>query len=93
MTINLRPEQQRVVDLAVQSGAYQTPGEVPPAIDCFHHDVALKGVLQRRGNAIIEQNEHQRCQQKAAQEGARQDFAPRIRAPLPPVRVLRETTP
>ena len=28
MTIDLKPEQQRVIDLAIQSGAYQNPGEV-----------------------------------------------------------------
>jgi hypothetical protein len=28
MSINLKPEQQRVIDLAVQSGAYQNPGGV-----------------------------------------------------------------
>ena len=28
MTIDLKPEQQRVIDLAVQSGAYRNPGEV-----------------------------------------------------------------
>lgn len=28
MTIDLKPEQQRVIDLAVQSGAYKSPGEV-----------------------------------------------------------------
>jgi Arc/MetJ-type ribon-helix-helix transcriptional regulator len=28
MTIDLKPEQQRVLDLAVQSGAYRNPGEV-----------------------------------------------------------------
>jgi Arc/MetJ-type ribon-helix-helix transcriptional regulator len=28
LTIDLKPEQQRVIDLAVQSGAYQNPGEV-----------------------------------------------------------------
>jgi Arc/MetJ-type ribon-helix-helix transcriptional regulator len=28
MSIDLKPEQQRVIDLAVQSGAYQNPGEV-----------------------------------------------------------------
>lgn len=28
MTIDLKPEQQRVIDLAVQSGAYRDPGEV-----------------------------------------------------------------
>jgi len=28
MTIDLKPEQQRVIDLAVQSGAYLDPGEV-----------------------------------------------------------------
>jgi len=28
VAIDLKPEQQRVIDLAVQSGAYQNPGEV-----------------------------------------------------------------
>jgi Arc/MetJ-type ribon-helix-helix transcriptional regulator len=28
MVIELKPEQQRVVDLAIESGAYQNPGEV-----------------------------------------------------------------
>ena len=28
MPIDLKPEQQRMIDLAVQSGAYQNPGEV-----------------------------------------------------------------
>jgi antitoxin ParD1/3/4 len=28
MTINLKPEQQRLIDLAVQSGAYQSANEV-----------------------------------------------------------------
>jgi len=28
MPIDLKPEQQRVIDLAMRSGAYQTPGEV-----------------------------------------------------------------
>jgi len=28
VTIDLKPEQQRVIDLAVQSGAYENPGEV-----------------------------------------------------------------
>ena len=28
MTIDLKPEQQRVIDLAVQSGAYMNPSEV-----------------------------------------------------------------
>jgi Arc/MetJ-type ribon-helix-helix transcriptional regulator len=28
MTIDLKPEQQRAIDLAVRSGAYQNPGEV-----------------------------------------------------------------
>ena len=28
MVIDLKPEQQRVIDLAVESGAYQNPGEV-----------------------------------------------------------------
>ena len=28
MTIELKPEQQRTIDLAIQSGAYHNPGEV-----------------------------------------------------------------
>lgn len=28
MTINLKPEQQRVIDMAAQSGAYKDPSEV-----------------------------------------------------------------
>jgi antitoxin ParD1/3/4 len=28
MTIDLKPEQERVIDLAIQSGAYQSAGEV-----------------------------------------------------------------
>jgi predicted transcriptional regulator len=28
VTIDLKPEQQRVIELAVRSGAYQSPGEV-----------------------------------------------------------------
>ena len=28
MTIDLKPEQQRIIDLAVQSGAYQSANEV-----------------------------------------------------------------
>jgi Arc/MetJ-type ribon-helix-helix transcriptional regulator len=28
VTIDLKPEQQRVIDLAVRSGAYENPGEV-----------------------------------------------------------------
>jgi Arc/MetJ-type ribon-helix-helix transcriptional regulator len=28
MSIDLKPEQQRVIDLAVQSGAYRNPGDV-----------------------------------------------------------------
>lgn len=28
MMIDLKPEQQRVIELAVRSGAYQNPGEV-----------------------------------------------------------------
>lgn len=28
MTIDLKPEQQRVIDLAIQSGAYRNPAEV-----------------------------------------------------------------
>jgi hypothetical protein len=28
MTIDLKPKQQRVIDLAVKSGAYRNPGEV-----------------------------------------------------------------
>jgi hypothetical protein len=64
-----------------------------PAIDCFHHGVAFKGMSQRRGDAVIEQNEHQLCQQEAAQEGARRDSAPQIRARPESALALRGTSP
>ena len=41
MSIDLKPEQQRVIDLAIQSGAYRNPAEVldacKPSVDGRDH--------------------------------------------------------
>ena len=51
MTIHLKPEQQRVIDLAVQSGAYQNPGEVlDQAIEIIREQLQLE-------NWLVEQRE------------------------------------
>ena len=42
MVIDLKPEQQRVIDFAVESGAYQSPGEVlDQAFDIIREQLAL----------------------------------------------------
>ena len=50
MTIDLKPEQQRVIDLAVQSGAYQSAGEVlDQAFEIIREQLDLEGwMLERR---------------------------------------------
>jgi predicted transcriptional regulator len=41
MVIDLKPEQQRVIDFAVESGAYQSPGEVlDQAFDIIREQLA-----------------------------------------------------
>jgi predicted transcriptional regulator len=43
MVINLKPEQQRVIDLAVGSGAYNDPGEVlDQAFEIIREQLALQ---------------------------------------------------
>jgi antitoxin ParD1/3/4 len=50
MTIELKPEQQRVIDLAVRSGAYQNPGEVlDQAFEIIREQLELEDwMLQQR---------------------------------------------
>jgi hypothetical protein len=59
MAIDLKPEQQRVIDLAVGSGAYQNPGEVlDQALEIIREQLELEDwMLEQRAsvNAHIEQ--------------------------------------
>jgi Arc/MetJ-type ribon-helix-helix transcriptional regulator len=50
MTIDLKPEQQRVIDLAVRSGAYQNPSEVlDQAFEIIREQLDLEDwMLERR---------------------------------------------
>lgn len=51
MAIDLKPEQQRVIDLAVGSGAYQSPDEViDQALEIIREQLAL-------GDWMLEQRE------------------------------------
>jgi Arc/MetJ-type ribon-helix-helix transcriptional regulator len=44
MTIDLKPKQQRVIDLAVKSGAYRNPGEVlDQAFEIIREQLDLQG--------------------------------------------------
>ena len=53
MVIDLKPEQQRVIDLAVGSGAYQNPGEViDQAIEIIREQLDLKDWMLERREAI-----------------------------------------
>jgi Arc/MetJ-type ribon-helix-helix transcriptional regulator len=54
MTIDLKPEQKRVIDMAVESGAYQNPGEVlDQALEIIREQLELEDwmVEQRAGIA------------------------------------------
>jgi Arc/MetJ-type ribon-helix-helix transcriptional regulator len=54
MTIDLKPEQQRVIDLAVRSGAYRDPGEVlDQAFEIIREQLDLEDwmLAQREGVA------------------------------------------
>ena len=59
MSIDLKPEQQRVIDLAVGSGAYQNPGEVlDQALEIIREQLELEDwMLEQRASvkAHIEQ--------------------------------------
>jgi Arc/MetJ-type ribon-helix-helix transcriptional regulator len=53
MTIILRPEQQRVIDLAVQSGAYQNPGEVlDQALEIIREQLDLEDWMLEQREAV-----------------------------------------
>ncbi len=53
MTIELKPEQQRVIDLAVQSGAYQNPDEVlEQAFALIREQLDLEDLLEQR-DAVV----------------------------------------
>jgi len=53
MAIDLKPEQQRVIDLAVQSGAYQSPGEVlDHAFEIIREQLELEDWMVGQRDAI-----------------------------------------
>ena len=58
MTISLKPEQQRVVDLAIQSGAYQNPGEViDQALAIIREQLELEDWMLERREVVAAQIE------------------------------------
>lgn len=53
MTIDLKPEQQRVIDLAVRSGAYRNPGEVlDRAFEIIREQLDLEDWMLERREAV-----------------------------------------
>ena len=53
MVIDLKPEQQRVIDLAVRSGAYQTPAEViDQAFEIIREQPALQDWMVEHREAL-----------------------------------------
>lgn len=53
MPIDLKPEQQRVIDIAVQSGAYQSPNEVlDQAIEIIREQLQLEDWMAERRTAV-----------------------------------------
>lgn len=53
MTIDLKPEQQRVIDLAIQSGAYQNPGEVlDQAFEIIREQLNLEDWMLEQREAV-----------------------------------------
>jgi len=53
MTIDLKPEQQRVIDLAVQSGAYQNAGEVlDQAFEIIREQLDLEDWMLRQREEV-----------------------------------------
>jgi Arc/MetJ-type ribon-helix-helix transcriptional regulator len=53
MTISLKPEQQRVIDLAVRSGAYQNPGEVlDQALEIIREQLDLQDWMVGQREAV-----------------------------------------
>jgi antitoxin ParD1/3/4 len=54
MTIDLKPEQQRVIDLAVRSGAYENPGEVlDQALEIIREQLDLEDWMVEQREAIV----------------------------------------
>jgi Arc/MetJ-type ribon-helix-helix transcriptional regulator len=53
VTIDLKPEQQRVIDLAIRSGAYRNPGEVlDQALDIIREQLDLKDWMVEQREAV-----------------------------------------
>lgn len=56
MPIDLKPEQQRVIDFAVQSGAYRSPNEVlDQAIEIIREQLQLEDWMVERRTAVAAQ--------------------------------------
>jgi Arc/MetJ-type ribon-helix-helix transcriptional regulator len=53
VAIELKPEQQRVIDLAVKSGAYQDPGEVlDQALEIIREQLQLEDWMVEQCDAV-----------------------------------------
>ena len=53
MAIELKPEQQRVIDLAVKSGAYQYPGDVlDQALEIIREQLQLEDWMVEQREAV-----------------------------------------
>jgi Arc/MetJ-type ribon-helix-helix transcriptional regulator len=53
VTIDLKPEQQRVIDLAIRSGAYRNPGEVlDQALDIIREQLDLEDWMVEQREAV-----------------------------------------
>jgi Arc/MetJ-type ribon-helix-helix transcriptional regulator len=53
VAIELKPEQQRVIDLAVKSGAYQNPGEVlDQALEIIREQLQLEDWMVEQRDAV-----------------------------------------
>lgn len=58
MTIDLKPEQQHVIDLAVESGAYRNPAEVlDQAIEIIREQLDLEDWMMDERQAVAAQIE------------------------------------
>ncbi len=58
MVIDLKPEQQRVIDLAVQSGAYRSAGEVvDQAFEIIREQLELGDWMHEQREAVASQIE------------------------------------
>jgi Arc/MetJ-type ribon-helix-helix transcriptional regulator len=90
MTIDLKPEQQRVIDLAVRSGAYQNPAEVlDQALEIIREQLDLEGWMLEQREAVAAHIEKGFAQSErgelidgdAAVEMFRQRLADRLKSP------------